>query len=170
MHKLLYVFLLVGFTAIAQPARLEMVAGAFAPVTARIADTPSDKFLDMTRNWAEEFNRRQGSSYDISGVTENSVTVSAYKKNAFFYRNKGEPFDFRIRYDMKIDFTRTEYTVTFTVKEIYGKNDEVIQSTIGDYYTSDGSLKEGFADVEKSLEATVNNIVTSHYNFIKNFR
>ncbi|RZJ54326.1 MAG: hypothetical protein EOO45_30570 [Flavobacterium sp.] len=63
-----------------------------------------------------------------------------------------------------------EISSPFIVKEIYGKNDEVIQSTIGDYYTSDGSLKEGFADVEKSLEATVNNIVTSHNNFIKNFR
>lgn len=160
-------FFIIGSLAVAQP-NMVLDPNGFAPAMVQIPAVPNEKLIEVTKNWAAEYNRKEG-GFDITGVTANSVTVSAYKKNAFFYRNRGEAFDHKIKYEMKLDFANGSYTITFIIKEIYA-NDVAIKGTLSGYFASDGSLKEGFDDVKPSLEATVNGIVRSHYNFIINYR
>lgn len=162
-------FCLSCFISTAQPPRLELTPGGFEPVTVQIPATPAEKLIELSKNWAAETNKRRR-GYDITNVTANTVTVSAYKRNAFYYRNRGESYDFRIRYDMAFTFNNDSYAVAFRVVDIYAKDDNVQKTGLGNYFTSDGRLKEGFEEVEPSLEATVNSLVNSHYNFLINFR
>ncbi|OYQ34076.1 hypothetical protein CHU92_12125 [Flavobacterium cyanobacteriorum] len=157
----------IGVAASAQPQRAELTRSGFAPVTVSIPATPNEKLAELTRNWAMETYQRGG--YDITGVTGNLLTVSAREDGAFFYRNKGEGFDHDIRYNMELSFAENSYTATFTISEIYA-NDVRIEYNIPDYFTSAGTLKEDYEEVEPSLENTVNRIIRSHYNFIINFR
>ncbi len=167
MHKLLFLFLSVS--ALAQPPKMELQPSGFDPVDVSIPSIPGDKFIDITKAWAQEYNKRE-QGVDITNVTANTITVSAFKKNAFFYRNRGEAHEHKIRYTMKITFQDSRYTVAYIVDDIYADGDALAKYKIPDYFTSAGKLKEGYTDLKPSLERTVNDIVTSHYNFILNFR
>lgn len=58
-----------------------------------------------------------------------------------------------------------KYTLTFIVKEIYIDN-VLLKTTVADFFTSEGKLKEDYKDVKPSLESTANRIIKSYINFI----
>lgn len=152
----------------AQPPRLELRPGGFDAIDVPLPDVNAEKMLELTQNWAAEFNRRED-GFDVTNLTANTITITANKENAFYYRDRGQAFDHEIRYEMQITFDNNSYAVNFVVNEIY-QNNKRIEYTLPDYFTRNGRLKEGYEEIEKSLEATANNIVQSHYNFLVNFR
>lgn len=156
--------------AVAAQPRLELTPAGFAPVDIELPPTTNEKLIELSRNWAMEYNRPRKERYDITNVTGNSMTISAFKDNAFYYTNRGEEFYHRIRYSIELAFYGDRYTVVFTVVDIYADDDKIIEYKIPDYFNSNGKLKEGYEFIEPSLEATVNSIVGSHYNFIINYR
>lgn len=169
MSRLLFITcLFIGLSLHAQP-KLELTPRGFDPVEATIASVPSEKLIELSKSWASEFNRKEKGA-DISSVTASGLTISAFKKNAFFIRNRGEMFEYTIHYSMKLTFTNGSYSLQFTVNDIYADDDTLVKYKLPDYFGPSGELKEGYADLKLSLERTVNGIVTSHYNFIANFK
>lgn len=169
MQKLhLFLCLCIASVTMAQP-QMELKPYGFDPVEVEIPSITPEKFIELSKSWAATFNRNQ-KGYDVSDVTSNSLTITAYKRNAFFYRNLGDSFQYAIRYTMKLTVHATSYTLIFTVTDIYANDDVVINYKIPDYFLPSGQLKDGYDDLRPSLEKTVNDIVTSHYNAIVNFR
>ncbi len=70
-------------------------------------------------------------------------------------------------YSLKIAFQDDKtYTLHFTVKEIYAEN--VLKKTsVTDFFSPEGKLKDDFTDAKPSLEKTASNIVNSFINFIE---
>lgn len=151
----------------AQPPQLKLTSGGFEPVKVSIPQTPNDKLVELTKQWAAEANRNY--DVDITDVTANSMTVSSFRNKGFYYRSKGETYRHKIRYEMRFSFSGDFYTVTFSVPEIYN-DDILLKYTLPDYFDSKGNIKEGYTDLQPSIENTANTIVNSHYNFIVNFR
>ena len=171
MHRLLlFLCLAISIPLRAQPPRMELTPTGFGSVTVTIPDTPVEKLVEVSRNWAQEYNRKERDGVDITNVTDNSMTISAFRKNAFHYSNRGETFYQKIRYNMDLSFTGSSYTVSFTVTDIYADDNKRLTYLLPDYFLPDGRLKEDYEDIEPSLEQTVNTIVRAHYNFIVNFR
>lgn len=166
MKNFILPFFFITAVIAAQP-QMEMQPYGFDPIKIDAPPMNSEKFIELTQNWAMEYNRREG-RYDITGVSSNTVTVSAYKNRAFYYRNLGEAFEHKIRYSIDLTFNGSTYTLNFKVIDIYS-NDKLLEYKIPDYFKSDGKLKDGYAEIEQSLESTVNEIVRSHYNFLANF-
>lgn len=168
LKQLLFIFLFTTCFVMAQPPDMELKPNGFDPVTISIPEIRPERLIEASKIWAAEFNRRQ-KSYDITEVTSNSLTITAFKKNAFFYRNLGERFQYTIRYNIKLAFSATSYTFQFTVLDIYADDDKLVSYKIPDYFLSSGKLKEGYTDLKPSLEKTVTAMVTSHYNYIINY-
>ncbi|KGO93062.1 hypothetical protein [Flavobacterium subsaxonicum] len=168
-----FVCVLVGVAALAQPPRMELEPNGFAPVQVTIPSIPNEKLVEITKAWAAEYNKygqRNNRGFDATDVTNNTITISAFKKNAFYYRDRGEAFEHKINYSMKIVFSQNSYSVTFTVNKIFTDSDVELEYNIPNYFTSAGKLKEGYLELDTSLETTVNDIVNSHYNFIVNYK
>lgn len=159
--------LLIVCTLHAQPPELKLTPGGFDPVKVSVPQMPNEKLVELTKQWATEANRNY--DVDITDVTDNSLTISSFRKKGFFYRSKGETYYHRIRYQMKFSFSGDLYTVTFSVPEIYN-DDVLLKYTLPDYFDSKGNIKEGYTDLKPSIENTANTLVTSHYNFIVNYR
>ena len=169
MHRLLGILFFVSGTCFAQAPQLELHSYGFDPVEVAIPATPVEKLLEVSKGWALEYNREERGA-DITNVTTNSMDITAYKRNAFYYRNRGFTQDHSITYTMHLTFTPNSYTLTFKVNDIYVDGDSLIEYKLPDYFTSSGSLKEGYTSLDESLEATVNKIIESHYNFIISYR
>jgi len=168
MYKLLlFVF---SCAAIAQPPKAILEPNGFAPIEVQIPSTPNEKLIEVTKAWASEITRKEQEGADFTEITANTITVSAYKRNAFYYRSRGEAFDHKIRYSMRFTFYENRYTVAFTVDDIFANGDALAQYKIADYFTSDGKMKEGYTGLRTSLEKNVNDLINAHYNFIMNFR
>lgn len=157
-RSLLLCFFFLGAFAYAQP-KLELTPTGFPAIEFAIPPANDIDRLETVAAWASRYNKK---GYDILGGTDASVTVEARRDNAFFYRDRGVEYAFRIRYAMTVTFTDNMCRVSFSVKEIYGK-DKLLETTVADYFRSDGRLKEDFADVKPSLEKTANEIVRSLY-------
>jgi hypothetical protein len=174
MLKLYSLLLVLTFSiANAQPPKMKLGPGGFEAITVTIPATIPEKLVSVTKTWATERERRsmdQDKGYDFTNVSDNTITVSGFKKNAFYYSDRGEQFEHRIRYTMEFVFYDNRYTLKFNVVEIYTDNDVPVQSTLSDYFTGDGTLKEGYRDLNTTLETTVNNMVQSHYDTLINFR
>jgi len=174
MAKLYSLLCFLAFSiSYAQPPVMKLSQGGYEPVEVSIPATGNDKLIELTKSWALERERRdpdRGKRSDITEVTDNSITVSGYRRNAFFYRNLGETFEHRIDYSIKLIFKENSYTLAFTVTQIYTDSDVAVKSGLADYFTPDGTLKEGYTALDTSLNKTVNEMVQSHYNFIINHR
>ena len=168
----LFIILICGIAS-AQPPEMKLSEGGFEPIDVSIPATKPEKLVSVTKTWALERQRRkidQDKGYDFTNVTDNTITITGFKKNAFYYTNLGEQFEHRIQYTMKFTFYENRYTLIFTVTQIYTDNNTPVQSSLPDYFKSDGTLKEGYTNLDISLETTVNAIVQSHYEALMNFR
>lgn len=123
----------------------------------------NEVLIQAAKNWAQTYNKKGADIYDVNS---HSISIDALKSNAYFYRNLGEIFQYTIRYTLKVNFLpENKYTVSFSVKEIYD-NQRLLETTVADFFTSEGKLKDDFAEVKPSLEKTANSIVTSFVNYI----
>ena len=169
---ILFIILISGIAS-AQPPKIELSEGGFEPIDVTIPASKPEKLVSITKTWALERERRridQDKGYDFTNVTDNTITVTGFKKNAFYYTNLGVQYEHRIQYSMKFTFYENRYTLLFTVNQIYTDNDTPVQSSLSDYFKSDGTRKEGYTNLNISLESTVNAIVKSHYEALINFR
>lgn len=166
--KNIYTFLLL-FTTILSfgQSKSELLPnGTFPPVEENIKSMTNEKFIDGTNLWIAEFSRGE---YDITEVTQNSLTIDAFRDNAFIYTNRGETFPHKVKYQLKIAKNGNKYSANFKITEIHTKK-TILESTMADYFTSEGKLKEGFEDVKPSMDRTVNIILGSFYRYISNYR
>ena len=142
---------------------LEMMPRGFAPISMSAPNKPLEKLIESATAWAPYYNKK---GYDIYDVSANSITIDAWKDNAYFYRNLGERYDYNIKYSLKVVFNSDRtYTLTFAVKDIYAK-EVLVKTTVADFFTPEGKLKEDFLDVKPSLENTANKIVKSFAEFL----
>lgn len=174
MLKLHNLFFLLTFgIALAQPPKMKLTPGGFEPITVSIPSTKTDKLVSLTQTWVVERDRRStdpNKKYDITNVSNNTITVTSFQKNAFYYTDRGEEFEHRIQYTMKFTFYENRYDLTFNIDQIYTDNNVPLKSGISDFFKNDDTLKEGYTDLDTSLERTVNEIVLSHYNALINYR
>ena len=148
--------------SLAQP-KLEMTPKGFLPLEIEMPKRSIEKLIELSKSWAPYYNENGA---DVFDVTENSLTIDARYENAYYYWNLGVKYNFEIKYSLKIVFGQNQkYTLTFIVKEIYTEN-VPLKTTISDFYTPDGKLKEDFEQVKPSLEKTANRILKSYTNFI----
>lgn len=164
MQHLLSLLLLISTAAITE-AKLEMTPKGFLPLEIKTPNKTLDRLMELSKSWAPYYNKE---GYDVSEVTENSLTIEARSENAYYYYNVGVKYNCDIRYSMKIAFKEDKtYTLTFSVKEIYAEN-VLTKTTTADFFTADGKLKNDFKDAKPSLEKTANSIVKSYRTFIAN--
>lgn len=167
MKRLLTLLYFLAFAPLyAQPPVIELQPYGFDPIVIMIPDTSNDKLIELSKEWAAKYNNEGA---DVTGVTGNSMVISALKRNAFYYRNNGVPYEHMIQYTLKLVFSQNSYKLVFSVDDIY-HDDVLLKYKIPDYFDDEGDLKEGYEQIKPSLESTVNNIIKSHYNFLINFR
>jgi hypothetical protein len=149
--------------ALAQP-KLELTPTGFPAIEIARPDKTNEKLIEASKDWAPSYNRQQ---HDVYDVTANSLSIDAIRENAFFYRNLGEIYSYRIRYTLKVVFGEKTCRLEFFVRDIYAKK-TLTKMTVGDFFTPEGKLKEDYAEVKPSLEKTANNILQSYTDFISN--
>ncbi|MFT3794023.1 hypothetical protein [Flavobacterium sp.] len=161
LSAVLLLFVSLGW---AQP-QLEMTPRGFAPIELPSPNKPNEKLMEAVEAWVPYYNKK---GHDIYDLTTSSASIDAFKEYAYFYYNTGDRYDCNIVYTLKVVFNPNKtYTLTFSVKEIYAKQ-TLTKTTVADFFTPDGKLKDDFADVKPSLEKTANRIVKSFAEFIAN--
>ena len=163
MKKLLTIgFFFFCCMAISQE-KLELTPNGFPTATIVKPTIPLENLIEASKSWALYYNKNGADVYE---VTSNSLKIDALKESAFFYYSLGEQYFFTVKYTLAVEFGDTNYTLKFSVKEIYTK-DKPIESTIADYFTPEGKLKEGFEEIKPSLENTVNKLFNSFATYIQ---
>lgn len=143
--------------------KLELTPQGFMPLDMKTPNKQLDELIDTSKSWAAYYNKK---GYDISEVTTNSLTIEAKDENAYYYYNVGVKYNNDIRYTLKINFNPDKtYTLKIAVKEIYAEN-VLLKTTVADFFTEEGKLKDDFRDAKPSLENTINGIVKSFTAFI----
>ena len=163
MKYLLKITLFFWIVVSSAQTKLELTPKGFVPLEIEMPNRPLNKLIEQSKDWAYYYNEK---GCDVFDVTTNSLTVDAPYENAYYYYNVGVRYDFDIKYSLKIVFGENQkYTLTFLVKEIY--MDKVqLKTTVTDFFTSEGKLKDDFRDAKPSLEITANKIIKSYINFI----
>ncbi len=158
--KLFFVFFTVA--SLAQP-KLELNPNGFQTIELNTPNRSTENLIQMSRAWAPFYNKK---GYDVSDVTQNSLTISARKNNAYYFLNQGETYFFDIHYILKVNFKpNNTYTLSFIVNEIYD-NQQLLKTTVASFFSPDGKLKEDFEKVKPSLEKTANDIAKSFINYV----
>jgi hypothetical protein len=168
MRPLALILCLITVSVHAQPAAADVSQQGITPFTTAMPAMLPERFIDITKAWANAYTGSQG--YDAYNISNSSITISSVKRNAFRYQNAGETIENKISYNLIINFNSSSYTLQFVVDEIYGENGEALKYKLPDFYKSDGTLKDGYEGLDKTLETTVNDIVQSHYSYILNYK
>lgn len=164
MKYLLKIVLFFWIVACTAQTKLELTPKGFIPLEIQTPNKPINKLIEQSKDWASLYNVKGA---DVFNVSQNSLTIEARYENAYHYWNLGVKYYFDIKYNLKIVFGENQkYTLTFTVKEIYTDN-ITIKTTVADFFTAEGKLKDDFKDAKPSLENSVNKIVKSYINFLQ---
>ncbi|AWA29941.1 hypothetical protein HYN48_07535 [Flavobacterium magnum] len=161
MKKLFLLLALCSCALVSAQIKMELTPSGFAPVESPLPAAPVSNLIETAKGWAYNYNRKNVDVYD---VTENSLKIDGLKDNGFYYINRGQKYVFKIKYTLGVVFDEKTYKVTLIVKEILGKDDKPQQSTLADYFTSDGKIKEDYTEMLPSLEYTASQLVG---NFIE---
>ncbi len=164
--KLLALCLLMSFSALCQPSAT-VTSGRVNTASGTLPGIESKKLIDLTKSWITEV-QRSGGQFEISNVSDGSFTLSGYKKNAFYYRDRGETHWQDAKLVFNVSYTANAIEIKPTVPEIYNPGGTPITYTLPDYFY-DGKLKEGYDGLIPSLEKSINSVITSYYNFIVNY-
>lgn len=163
MKHFLKIAVLFFITFCPAQTKLELTPQGFMPVEAKTPNLPPDQLIDVSKSWAPYFNKNGA---DVFEVSSNSLTIEARYENAFYSYNVGVKYNYDIKYSLKIVFGEDKkYTLKFIVKEIYAEN-VLLKTTVADFFTADGTLKDDFRDAKPSLEKTANSIVKSFVNYM----
>jgi hypothetical protein len=165
MKKPFLFFFVLLTAAVFGQAKMELTPTGFATLSFPKPAKTLEKLIEHSRNWAAFYNRNNDFPYDVYDVTATSLSIDGFVENAFYYRNNGEVFHHRIKYTLKIEFGKDTYDLRFIVREIYADK-TLTKTTVADYFTPDGKLKEDFEDVRPSLEKTAAEVVRSFANAI----
>lgn len=160
----LFLLLLAGSSVFAQ-FNLELTPQGFPSATIKRPRVPDDKLVEGVRNWVATYNEKNEYGYDISEVSNLGMTIEAYKRNAFYYRNRGEVYQHRIRYRLTLEFSDETIKFQFSVREIYDQKN-LLQLQVSDFFLSDGRLKDDYRDAKPSLEKTANSIVNNFADYM----
>lgn len=162
MKNFLKLLLFFGILTTQAQSKIELTPQGFPSVEINAPQRPLEELIDASKAWAPYFNKI---GYDITEVTTNSMLIEAKYENAYHYYNVGVKYNCDIRYSLKIAFADGKCAMKFTVKEIYGEN-QLLKTTVADFFTADGKVKDDFRDAKPSLENTANRILKSFANFI----
>lgn len=144
---------------------VEMTPSGFATIKIDRPPKTLEKLIEKSQSWAHYYNRNNRYSFDVYDVTETALSIDASKENAFYYRNRGVAYQQRIKYKLRVEFSDSFYTLTFSIKEIYSGNN-ITELSVSDFYASDGRLKEDYEEVKPSLEFTANAIINDFATFL----
>lgn len=142
---------------------IELTSNGYPTVTIAKPAVPLENLIDASRSWALSYNKNGADVYE---VTSSSLKIDGLRQNAFHYYSLGERYTFDIKYTLAVEFRDTNYTLKFMIKEIY-TDGKLIKSTIPDYFTPEGKLKEGFEEIKPSLDSTVNKLLNSFISFLQ---
>ena len=163
MKHLLKITCLFWITFCSSQTNLELTPQGFASLEFKTPDRPVDELFRGSKSWAPYYNKK---GYDIFDVTENSLKIEARIANAFYSYNVGVKYNYDIVYTMKVVFgTDKKYSLSISVKEIYAEN-VLLKTTVADFFTEDGRLKDDFRDSKPALEKTINKVVKSFTGYI----
>jgi len=163
MKKLLTIFCCFYCCFAFSQEKIALSPNGFPTVTVAKPNIPLENLIEASKSWASSYNKNGADVYE---VTTNSLKIDALRKGAFAYYSLGERYNFDIKYTLAVEFGDANYTLKLTVKEIY-TDDKLIKSTLADYFTSEGKLKEGFEEIKPSLEITVNKLISSFAAFMQ---
>lgn len=160
---ILFIMLCCSLSSAAQ-INPELTAAGFPEIRVAVTYRPMEKQMELAKAWAPYYNK---DGFDIYDVGVNTFTVDARRNNAFFYRNRGEMFSHDIVYSLKVTFfDDNTYSLKFAVKEIYA-NKVLLRTTVSEFFTPDGRLKQDYTDVKPSLELTAGRIMKSFAAFVE---
>lgn len=142
---------------------MELTPQGFAPVVFPRPDAPDNKIVERAVEWVTDYHRRE---YDIYDIMPNGLKIDALRKNAFYYRSRGETYFYNIRYTLEFSCGEKQCEVRFSVKDMYVRQ-TLSEKQLRDFFAPDGKLKSEFIDVKPSLERTAGTIVNSFVNFMK---
>ena len=163
MRHFLKITLFFWIVVSSAQTKLELTPKGFAPLEIETPNQPINKLIEQSKVWAPHYNINGA---DVFDVTANSLTIEARYENAYYNYNLAVKYNFDIKYSLKVVFGEDQkYTLTFIVKEIYIDN-VPIKTTVANFFTSEGKLKDDFKDAKPSLEITVNKIINSYINFL----
>ncbi|RYG52297.1 MAG: hypothetical protein EOO01_06825 [Chitinophagaceae bacterium] len=164
MKLFAFALLLILQSAFAQDA-MQLTSTGFAAVEIPRPPKPDDRVQEQIKAWLAEFNRRNEFGYDVYDVTASSLKIDSYKDNAFYYQNKGETFQHRVKYTIALDIRENVIVYKFSVREIYAGK-VLTELTVAKFFTSDGKLKSDYLEVKPSLEKTANDMLRSFADYM----
>ncbi|RZK10556.1 MAG: hypothetical protein EOO46_10300 [Flavobacterium sp.] len=163
MKKLLLLFCCFYSCFAFSQEKIELSQNGFPTVTVAKPNIPLENLIEASKSWASSYNKNGADVYE---VTINSLKIDALRKGAFQYYSLGERYTFDVKYTLAVEFGDENYTLKLVVKEIY-TDDKLIKSTIADYFTPEGKIKEGFEEIKPSLELTVNKLMSSFVSYMQ---
>lgn len=169
MKTFYFLLLLAGIQSISAQNKLELTPNGFGSISIEKPNFPNDRIQEQIKYWIADFNRNNQKPYEIFQVSSTTIKSDAYRDNAFFYRNKGETFQHRIKYQITFDIEDSVIIYQFKIIGIYD-SDKPLELTIEKLYNSEGKLKSDYEEVKPSLERTANLILNSFINYLKLLR
>ena len=165
-HLFIPVFLFTSLFCFSQDIpKFELTKAGVQPIVVNIDSSNAAAIYKKTLNWVQETykNPKEVLKTDIENET---IRIDGLKNNACYYKSLGIKMVYDMEYSFQIDFKDNKVRLTFTPGQFWTDHKKVLYDYTS-FFKNDGELRGMYKDAKTSLEQSMNDLVSSLYNYIK---
>jgi hypothetical protein len=146
--------------------KFELTIDGVEAIIVNIDSTDSKTIYSKSKNWIQEFYKNPDEVLKTN-IENEKLRVNGFKKDAWHYKSLGYVNSYDLEYTFEIDIKDNKIRLTFTPGQSWAGNQKV-EFTYKTFYNKKDELKNVYKEAKSSFEESMNEIVLSLYNYIKN--
>jgi len=141
----------------------DLTKNGVSPIILNIDSLDAKSIYLRAMNWIQE-TYKDPQKVLKANIQNEKVRVETYKSNAWYYMSLGRRYDYDMDYTFEIEFKDGKVRLTYTPGQFWvqGKRGLTYES----FYKSSGELRQAYKEGEISLEASMNELKDSLYNYL----
>lgn len=167
MKKLfLLVFVSISIISYSQDTtKLELTKDGVLPIVVKLDSFNAKSIYTKTLNWIQ-VNYKNPKEVLKTNVENETIRIDGFKNNAWFYKSLGMKQEYDMEYSFLIEIKESKIRLTFTPGQFWADNKKVSYDYTT-FFKSSGELRGAYKDAKPSMEQSMNDLVSSLYNYIK---
>ena len=145
--------------------KFELTKDGVQPIVVNIDSFDGQTLYKKTFNWVQE-NYKNPKEVLKTNIENETIRIDGFKKSAWFYKSLGIKLEYDMEYSFQVDFKEGKIRLTFTPGQFWADNQKALYN-YSTFFKSSGELRGAYKDAKPSMEQSMNDLVSSLYNYIK---
>ena len=145
--------------------QLKLTPTGVAPIIVQADSLKANQLYAKALNWVQDTYKNPDKVLK-SKIENESIRIDGYAQDAWFYKTFVGTMFYNIDYTIEISFKDGKYKFEYRIGQFYANGGQKALFDYSTFYKKDGTIRSVYSDAPASLEASMNALSQSFYNYV----